>query len=461
MKTLLLTLLLLTQGLSPEISDDVTIVLNDEVVEFETPAYIIDGRTMVPIKFLINALGYDVYWNEITREVTCVRSTNEIVLTIDKPEIYINGETYISDVEPMIIHDRTYVPLALIGRVVGADINWIGETRTVTIDEKLEYFNMFYGPSSYPNYLKIEKDKIDSFAYAWSRITITDGIVKLNTTSLNNTMYIPSGHELAMDHGKTKLLNIYCDSDYDLVMLQTDNLIDQIKKQILSAEIDEPEFDGIVIDFENIPSEYYEAFEIFIENLDASIDTKIYLAVQPRTFNYKQLLSHVDYMILMLHDYEAKSDVIINFNKEYVNQPTAPVDKIIKDLDTIVNELTYSERAKILLQVNLSVVQWQGETLYEVTRYTPSYKTLYQRLLLLDEEHFFFDSESKQPYLLYSDENNLMNTIWYENESSIQAKLDLVKLYELGGISLWQMGNLPLDVDDYSLQLFNTIIDNY
>lgn len=450
-------------------AEDITIEINDEVIVFEEPPLIVEDRTMVPLKFLMDTLGYQVSWNAETYEVTANRNTHEMKLTIGEDTLLIDGETYVSDVAPIIINDRTYVPLAIITRATGADVSWINETRTVVVSEKLSHLNMFYGKGAYKNYSEIEEqlNPVDQIAYAWSRVEMNNGEVLLNTTSINdNTMFYPDGHELVTGHKRPKLLNIYADQNYSLIFAQSEQLIQDIKTCLLSPVIDEPEFDGVVIDFENLKEDNFEDYVQFIEALDKAIPTMtLDVAVQPRAFAYERVLPYVDHMILMLHDYESKSEVIINFNQNYVEQPISPLESIKEDLDQIVKSIEPWDRDKLILQINLAVVQWQGDTLYEVKRYTPGYQKLIERMTELTFSDFYYDQISKNPFLHYVDENKQINTIWYENEASLQEKINLVFDYDLGGISIWQIGNLPSfenieAVDKYQINLWQKILEN-
>lgn len=450
-------------------AEDITIEINDEVIVFEEPPLIVDDRTMVPLKFLMDTLGYQISWNAETYEVTATRNIHEMKLTIGEETLLIDGEAYISDVAPIIIHDRTYVPLAIITRATGADVSWIDETRTVVVFEKISYLNMFYGKGAYKNYSEIEEqlNSVDQIVYAWSRVEMNNGEVLLNTTSINdNMMFYPDGHELVMGHKSPKLLNIYADQNYSMIFAQSEQLIQDIKTCLLSPVIDEPEFDGVVIDFENLKEDNFEEYVQFIEALDKAIPTMtLDVAVQPRAFSYERVLPYVDHMILMLHDYESKSEVIINFNQNYVEQPISPLESIKEDLDQIVKSIPPWDRDKLILQINLSVVQWQGDTLYEVKRYTPGYQKLIDRMKKLTFSDFYYDQIAKNPFLHYVDENKTINTIWYENETSLQEKINLVFDYDLGGISIWQIGNLPSfenieAVDKYQINLWQKILEN-
>lgn len=456
--SILLSLLLMLQIIEYPITDQVTIELNDQIVTFEEPAYIMNDRTIVPVKFLMNALGYEVLWDEEKQEVTCQRGQSQIVMIIDQEEIIINGQSYQSDVAPLIIEDRTYVPLALISRAVGAEVTWHGDSRTVSIHEKLDQVHYFYGPSSFETYKNLSFDSQDSLGYAWSRLQIVDGVIKINTSSKDNQMYIPNGFELAMTHDGKKLLNIYCDEDYDLVMSQYEEFAFQVKRLLNSGDplVD---FDGVILDFENLPIDHYENYYLLIQTLRESISKDIYLAIQPRGFDYHKLISMTDGIILMLHDYETKNENIINFKDNYVYHPMASIKDVKHSLEKIVEDLSYHEKSKLLLQFNLAVVQWQGESNHQLKRYTPSYKKLIERMSVLSADAFHFSDEAMMPYLYYQDQEGLYNTIWYENQESLESKIKLIFEHDLGGLSIWHIGNIP-DSLEFELNIKESIKNN-
>lgn len=441
------------------LNDDVTIQVNGEMVTLEEPPYIVNNRTVVPIRFLMDILGYEVKWDGETQKVTCLRGDHTIEMTINQPEIVIDGVTYISDMVPIIINQRTYVPLAVITRGTGAEVTWDGANKLVKVEQKIEYMNLFYGKSSYTNYQSYQPIDLP-IAYAWSQVMVKEGMVYLNTSSVDqNTMYIPTGYEMVMEN-QDKYLNIYADKNYDLIFSQKTALISDIKSLLFFPESDQPTFDGVVIDFENIPVDYYDDLVLFLKDLRIAFnETKsLQVALQPRAFDYKAISEHVDYMILMLHDYESKDDTIISLSDGYVEQPISPIQNVEADLIAAISDLSVHEKTKVLLQLNLAVVQWQGENQFQMNRYTPNYNLLLDRFEKLTEENFKYHDYYQNPYVVYQDENNRLNTIWYENEKSILARLNLVRKYNIGGISLWHLGNLPeVETDAYDMNIWNLL----
>jgi len=107
--------------------------VNGEVESTDAPPKIVNNRTMLPIRIIAENLGADVFWNADTRTVDIVKGDTTILITIDSATAYVNGEAVPLDVTAFIEHDRTYLPVRFISENLGAEVEWNGDTRTVTI----------------------------------------------------------------------------------------------------------------------------------------------------------------------------------------------------------------------------------------------------------------------------------------------------------------------------------------
>lgn len=87
---------------------------------------IVDNRTMVPIRVITELLGGTADWNEATKEVTLTIDGKEIKMTVG-----VVLEKY--GVAPVIINGRTYVPIRFVADELGAETSWDEATNTVTI----------------------------------------------------------------------------------------------------------------------------------------------------------------------------------------------------------------------------------------------------------------------------------------------------------------------------------------
>ena len=95
--------------------------------------YIENDRTMVPLRFISEALGAEVEWVAETRTIHISLEETKISMQIDNKEYTINGETKEMDVAPVIREDRTFVPLRFVSEALNKSVYWNGVTSIVVI----------------------------------------------------------------------------------------------------------------------------------------------------------------------------------------------------------------------------------------------------------------------------------------------------------------------------------------
>jgi hypothetical protein len=118
---------------SPDIS---FIKVNGEKVIFpDGQPFIESGRTLVPVRFIAEALGHKVDWIQETRTVTI--DDGEILLPIGSTTATVNGETVTLDVPAKLLESRTYVPLRFISENLDCTVDWFNANRSIIINEKL------------------------------------------------------------------------------------------------------------------------------------------------------------------------------------------------------------------------------------------------------------------------------------------------------------------------------------
>ena len=116
-------------------SNEIKVILNDKPVVFDQPPIIENGRTLVPLRAIFEAMGADVKWEPSTQTVTAARGNITITLKIGSNELVRNNEIIVLDVPAKIVGGRTLVPARAVAESFGADVKWIQATRTVTITE--------------------------------------------------------------------------------------------------------------------------------------------------------------------------------------------------------------------------------------------------------------------------------------------------------------------------------------
>ncbi len=97
--------------------------------------YIKNGRTYVPMRYLGEALGAEVVWDDAARTVTLTKGDTTVVFTIGSTSYTVNGEAKTADVAPEITNDRTMLPARFVAEAFGAEVGWDAGTQTVLIQK--------------------------------------------------------------------------------------------------------------------------------------------------------------------------------------------------------------------------------------------------------------------------------------------------------------------------------------
>lgn len=114
-----------------------TYLLNGEPFLLDAAPFVHEGRTVLPIRPVVEAIDGEISWDATERKVTIHKDDILMELWIDKPMARINGkEAQIDEnpnVTPMIVSGRTFLPLRYVAENLGFDVGWDGETQTITL----------------------------------------------------------------------------------------------------------------------------------------------------------------------------------------------------------------------------------------------------------------------------------------------------------------------------------------
>lgn len=101
----------------------------------DTPPQIVEGRTLVPVRAVAEALGASVKWDPATQTVT-IAGSHSVSLTIGKASAGVDGRAVGLDVPAQIIGSRTFVPVRFVGEAFGYSVAWDGATPAVKLTGK-------------------------------------------------------------------------------------------------------------------------------------------------------------------------------------------------------------------------------------------------------------------------------------------------------------------------------------
>jgi hypothetical protein len=108
-------------------------IVDEKIVSFDVAPRIINSRTYVPVRFVAENLGASVEWDGEDNKVTIRSEEGIIEMFIGHHTFYINGRPKFNDVTPIIIEDRTLLPIRSIAEALNCRVDWDGVERRVTI----------------------------------------------------------------------------------------------------------------------------------------------------------------------------------------------------------------------------------------------------------------------------------------------------------------------------------------
>lgn len=435
----ILLLLIFCCGAAALLDNNIGIRINGQPRYFHPPAQIVNNRTMVPIRFIIedDAVKGQVNWNNQLQKVSINCQGKEFEFVIGSQLVKIDGKTYYIDVAPYIQNSRTYVPLRFITENLGATVGWNGSKREVSINFSGEpvdsgtalrpsrvFAYYYYGAAEFYD----NADLFTDVAFRWFETNGSGDLSYEYQDNYDQILAFAKGkgikcHASVVLMDKTALHQLLSDRQ------NRTNLINNLVTRVNSSG-----YDGVNIDFEFIPSGDAGLFNTFLTELKNALGPNkiLSVAVFARTssdkwasgYDYKQIGQIADLVVVMAYDYSYSTSA---------PGPVAPLWWVKNVADYTINIMP---RGKILLGLPTYGYNWATGTptttvtLNKLNDIKQNYKVT---------EHF--DEDQVSPYYTYTDNNGLYHQIWFENETSLRAKLSVVSDNQLAGISFWRIGN--------------------
>lgn len=139
---LLLVFTLLCPVFSVQAEDAISVTLNGKKLEFDVPPMLIQDRTMVPLRAIFEAIGAKVDYDDTTKKITATLGPREITLRVNTPAMYVNGSEYMLDVPATVVDGRTLVPVRAVAEAFNCEVTWNGKTNTVTIKREKSIYDV-------------------------------------------------------------------------------------------------------------------------------------------------------------------------------------------------------------------------------------------------------------------------------------------------------------------------------
>lgn len=488
--------------------DNVTLVMGNYYIKPEVEAFLYKDRVMIPLRALSEVFGADVSWNEKSKMVNIKRNSDEIKLWIGSKWAVSNKTEFNLDAEPIIISGRTMVPLRFVIEAFGIDVDWEQKSNTVIIDYEKEFtldylvkpgdtltqisntfgvsvdnlrlwnnikdyiiysgqFIRVASPSLEPIINSMDKIEIKEFDFdTVLGYTVKDYPTHTSSyTSLNKyynrltevstfTHKLEADGSLKTEYMQNDIINFAKQKGINTTMLvhnaDSSGFNKELAKSVLESQakrqnlinniynqLKKYDFDGVEIDLENLPPESRQSHNQFIKELSQKLKNEGYTiscALPAKTSDDNE-----DW--LKAYDYEtigkyADRILIMSYDQHWSGGSPGPiasiewVDRVARYTASVI------EPSKVLLGIAAYGYDWpvdggkgKAVTVSNINDYLNKYGGKIE-----------WNESSKSPYYKYKDNKNKERIIWFENAQSNQFKFELVKKYGFKGIGIWRLG---------------------
>ena len=194
-------------------------------------------------------------------------------------------------------------------------------------------------------------------------------------------------------------------------------------------------YDGIDLDYENLRASDRPAFTAFVQNLAAALHAhgklltvNVYAKTSepgtwdgPRAQDWWAIGQVADQVRIMTYEYSWSTSP---------PGPISPVNWVNEVISFATSEIAAE---KIMQGVPFYGYDWIGQRGTDL---------VWNQAMGLANQHgaaIMWDSASASPWFEYGSDPS-RHTVWFENGSSVDAKLQVTRLYNIGGVTLWRLG---------------------
>jgi len=119
-------------------ASSINLEVNGQTLDSEE-TLVLQGRTYVPVREVTELLGAEVKWNKKLQEVVLIQGDKIVKFEIGKKKVYRNDETLMMDAPAVVEDGSAFVPVRFVSEALHYNVDWDKQTNTILITEKPTY----------------------------------------------------------------------------------------------------------------------------------------------------------------------------------------------------------------------------------------------------------------------------------------------------------------------------------
>jgi hypothetical protein len=364
-----------------EYQPEITITMDGQLLPTDVPPIIQNNYTLVPLRTVAEAMELQVSWNAGTQEIQLAGNGVNIMMQIGSNQAVKNGSQIPLGVSPVIFSNRTMVPVRFVSEALGCHVVWDAAARRVNISSlpvpmyvvgyyalgdaaTSSWTDLFSAP--YPQSTAGNTYLINELALGWYSMDEQGQLLTRSDTgwqrpdSWNDVLTAATGYGL-----KTQMCVQMTDNNARIRKMM--NNIEARNLAINSLVAEAAQFDGVNLDFEGLgwndtPAELSKVrsdYTAFVKDLAVQLHSSgktLTLSLHaPNSaypgYDYAALGSWADRIIIMAYDYGPKPEPTDKVEQAIQLAAAVPADKLLLGI-AVANESDASITAKLNLAID-------------------------------------------------------------------------------------------------------------
>ena len=125
--------------------EEIAVMVDNKAVTFDQPPVILNDRTLVPIRAVFEQAGANVEWDGNTLTATITGKGHTVQIGVGNSYMFKDGRSISLDVPATVINDRTLIPVRAISEAMDYGVTWNGYLNTVLIATDNKPYRAFVG----------------------------------------------------------------------------------------------------------------------------------------------------------------------------------------------------------------------------------------------------------------------------------------------------------------------------
>lgn len=428
----------------------ITIEVNGSVVKPDAEPYVVDGVTMVPLRFVSEPIGAAITWDQAAKTAGVYRGDLQVEVVLGNRTAQVNGAP-MEMLRPADSRDgRIFVPLRFIAEGLGAQVNWLSKTATVTVDfpgmaRGMKVSGYYYDYHSL-DMLKAHTGTFSDLVHFAYRLTGDGTIADKDNFYLDK--FENEGQAYAQANGlRTLMLVTAFDRAIADQVLSSPELRAAAVADICRL-VEEKGHHGVDLDFEAVSPARREDYPAFVRELKAALGPEyvVSISVTCRNNDAQTWKDGYDYAALA----EAADQMLVMFyDQHYGGGSPGPIAGANWMEESILYLLDYIPKDKFHAGLGAYGRNWIIGGSGSSTYIDNAFNLAASKGVTVER-----DAASGVPWFKYTDDEGQERVVWFEDAQSMAQKAALAKKYNLAGIAVWRMGIVP---DDVWLAIVNAV----